>query len=403
MLGDDGPASLRWYSEAGKHILHGAMNRATSLAPPPRLLMGPGPSNPDPQVLSAMSAPLVGHLDPYFLQVMDESMGWLRQVYRTQNHHTIPMSGTGTAGLETIMLNLLEPGDEAVVGVIGYFGQRLAEIARRAGANVRTIEASFGDVIPPERFEAELKKKPARLVALVHAETSTGACQPVPEVAQLAHRYGALVAVDCVTSLGGMPVEVDAWGIDAAGSCSQKCLGAPPGLGPVTFSRKAMDRVRSRGRKTSTWYLDLSLLFEYWGEGGASRERAFHHTAPVSSIFGFREALRLILDEGLERRWERHQRAHQHLVQGLHRLGLTLFTPPTHQLPMLHVINIPDGVDDLKVRHALLDRGIEISGGFGPLKGKTWRVGLMGHNARTGTVDTFLGALDEVLRGQGVQ
>jgi len=376
------------------------MDNAAKLVPPARLLLGPGPSNPDPQVLAAMAAPLVGHLDPYFLQVMDETMGWLRQVFRTQNHHTIPMSGTGTAGLETIMLNLLEPGEEAIVGVIGYFGQRLAEMARRAGANVRTIEAPFGEVIAPDRFEAELRKKPARLVALVHAETSTGACQPIPEVAQIAHRFGALVAVDCVTSLGGMPVEIDAWGIDAAGSCSQKCLGAPPGLGPVTLSRSAMDRVRSRARKPSTWYLDLSLLFEYWGEGGGTRERAFHHTAPVSSIYGFREALRLILEEGLERRWERHQQAHQHFVNGLKRLGLSLFTPPAHQLPMLHVINIPAGVDDLKVRRALLDRGIEIAGGFGPLKGKAWRVGLMGHNARTDTVDTLLGALDEVLRGQ---
>lgn len=379
------------------------MPSAARFAPPQRLLLGPGPSNPDPRVLAAMAAPLVGHLDPYFLQVMDETMGWLRQVFRTKNHHTIPMSGTGTAGLETIMLNLLEPGDEAIVGVIGHFGQRLAEMARRAGANVRTLEAAFGEVIPPERFEAELQRKPARLVALVHAETSTGACQPVAEVAQIAHRYGGLVAVDCVTSLGGMPVEIDAWGIDAAGSCSQKCLGAPPGLGPVTFSPHAMDRVRSRQRKPSTWYLDLSLLFEYWGEDSGSRERAFHHTAPVSSIYGFREALRLALEEGLENRWQRHRRTHEHLVAGLQRLGLTLFTPAAHQLPMLHVINIPGGVGELKVRRALLDRGIEIAGGFGPLKGKTWRVGLMGHNARAETADTLLAALEEVLREQGVK
>ncbi len=379
------------------------MKSATPLTPPQRLLLGPGPSNPNPQVLAAMAAPLVGHLDPYFLRVMDETMGWLRQVFRTRNHHTIPMSGTGTAGLETILLNLLEPGDEAIVGVIGYFGQRLAEMARRAGANVRTIEAPLGDVIPPSRFEAELRKKSARLVALVHAETSTGACQPIAEVAEIAHRYDALVAVDCVTSLGGMPVEIDAWGVDAAGSCSQKCLGAPPGLGPVTFSPRAMERIRSRRTKPSTWYLDLSLLFEYWGEDGGTRERAFHHTAPVSSIYGFREALRLILEEELERRWERHQLAHQQLVSGLKRLGLTLFTPPAHQLPMLQVINIPAGVNDLKARRALLDRGIEIAGGFGPLKAKTWRVGLMGHNARPEAVDTLLAALEEVLRRQGVK
>lgn len=242
---------------------------------------------------------------------------------------------------------------------------------------------------------------PARLVALVHAETSTGACQPLPEIAAVAHQHGALMAVDCVTSLGGMPVDVDAWGIDAAGSCSQKCLGAPPGLGPVTFSPRAMERVRSRARQPSTWYLDLSLLFEYWSEGGGRRERAFHHTAPVSGIYGFHEALRLILQEGLESRWRRHQCAHQYLVSGLDQLGLTLFTPPAHRLPMLHVINIPDGVDDLKARGALLDRGIEIAGGFGPLKGKTWRVGLMGHNARAEAVDTLLAALGEVLAQQG--
>ena len=373
------------------------MNGSARFSPPERLLLGPGPSNPDPTVLEAMAAPVVGHLDPYFLEIMDETMGWLRQVFRTGNHHTIPMSGTGTAGLEAIMLNLLEPGDEAVVGVIGYFGQRLAAMAERAGAVVRTIEAPFGETIAPERFEAELKKKPARLVALVHAETSTGACQPVAEVAQIAHRYGALIAVDCVTSLGGMPVEIDAWGVDAAGSCSQKCLGAPPGLGPVTFSAGAMERVRSRARKPSTWYLDLSLLFQYWGEGEAKRERAFHHTAPISSIYGFHEALRLILEEGLEARWERHLEAHRHFVAGLALLGLGLFTPAAHRLPMLHVINIPEGVDDLKVRRALLERGIEISGGFGPLKGKTWRVGLMGHNARPEVADKLLAALAEVL------
>ncbi len=378
------------------------MSSTEPVSPPQRLLLGPGPSNPDPRVLAAMSAPLVGHLDPYFLGLMDRTMDALRRVFKTQNHHTIPMSGTGTAGLEAILLNLLEPGDEVVVGVIGYFGQRLADMARRAGARVRVLEVPLGHVIPVERFESELEAKPARLVALVHAETSTGACQPVQEVAQVAHRYGALIAVDCVTSLGGMPVEIDAWDIDAAGSCSQKCLGAPPGLGPVTFSRRAMERIRARRSPPTSWYFDLSLLFQYWGEDGV-RERAFHHTAPVASIYGFSEALRLVLEEGLEARWERHRRAHEHFVSGLERLGLSLFTPPEHRLPMLHVVNIPDGADDLRVRRALLDRGIEIAGGFGPLKGRTWRVGLMGYNARIEAVDRLLGALEEVLREQGVR
>ena len=348
-----------------------------------------------------MARPMVGHLDPYFLGVMDETMGMLRAVYRTANHHTIPMSGTGTSGLETIMLNLLEPGDEAVVGVIGYFGQRLQEMALRAGAKVRTVEVPFGEVIAPERFEDELKRKPAKLVALVHAETSTGAAQPVREVASIAQRHGALVAIDCVTSLAGMDVDVDGWGIDAAGSCSQKCIGAPPGLGPVTFGPRAMEAVRSRKTKPYTWYLDLNLLFSYWGEQGGERQRAFHHTAPVSSIYAFHEALRLILEEGLEQRWERHREAHDILVRGLEQLGLTLFTPESHRLPMLNVVNIPEGVDDATVRTALLERNIEISGGFGPLKGKTWRIGLMGVNADAERIERLLGALEEVLQEQG--
>ena len=362
--------------------------------------MGPGPSNPDPRVLAAMSRPMVGHLDPYFLEVMDETMRMLRAVYRTENHHTIPMSGTGTAGLETIVLNLLEPGDDVVVGVIGYFGQRLREMAERAGARVRAIEVPFGEVLAPERIEEELKREPAKLVALVHAETSTGAAQPIEEIAAISRRHGALMAIDCVTSLGGMPVEIDAWGIDAAGSCSQKCLGAPPGLGPVTFGPRAMEVVRTRASKPSTWYFDLGLLFQYWGEEGGARQRAFHHTAPVSSIYAFHEALRLILEEGLEARWERHRRAHRVLVEGLDRMGLRLFTPAAQRLPMLNVIEIPPGVDDAAVRAGMLARGIEISGGFGPLKGKTWRVGLMGVNADEERIARLLGALEEVLLTQ---
>lgn len=371
------------------------------LQPPHRLLMGPGPSNPDPQVLEAMARPMVGHLDPYFLEVMDETMRMLRHLYRTENHHTIPMSGTGTSGLETIMLNLLEPGDEAIVGVIGYFGQRLREMAGRAGAVVRILEAPYGEVIPPERFEDELQRKPAKLVALVHAETSTGAAQPIAPVAEIARRHGALVAIDCVTSLGGMPVEIEAWGIDAAGSCSQKCIGAPPGLGPVTFGPRAMAAVRSRKTKPPTWYLDLNLLFQYWGEQGTRTQRAFHHTAPVSSIYAFREALRLIQEEGLEARWKRHRDAHERFAAGMARLGLALFTPAAHRLPMLNVIRVPDGVEDAAVRRGMLDRGIEMAGGFGPLQGKTWRVGLMGTNADADRIERFLGALEEVLGALG--
>jgi alanine-glyoxylate transaminase/serine-glyoxylate transaminase/serine-pyruvate transaminase len=369
------------------------------LTPPTRLLLGPGPSNPHPTVSAAMAAPLVGHLDPYFLQVMDETMADLRTVFGTTNHHTIPMSGTGTAGLEAIMFNLLEPGDEVVVGVIGYFGQRLVEIAERAGATVRRIEAPLGEVIAPERVAEELRRGRPKLVALVQAETSTGAHQPLDEIGRMVRDYDALFAVDCVTSLGGLPVDVDRRLIDAAGSCSQKCLGAPPGLGPVTFGPRAMTAVRARRTKAATWYLDLQLLFQYWGEAGGPRDRAFHHTAPVANIYGFREALRLALEEGLEARYARHRAAHDRLVDGLGTLGLSLFTPQAHRLPMLNVIRIPDGVDDATVRRRMLERGIEIGGGFGPLKGKTWRVGLMGTNATTEVVDRLVGELGEVLNG----
>lgn len=295
------------------------------------------------------------------------------------------------------MLNLLQPGDEAVVGVIGYFGQRLAEMARRAGAQVRVVEEPLGGVIAPERIEEELRRKPARLVALVHAETSTGAWQPVEDIARIAHEQGALIALDCVTSLAGLPVEIDRWGIDAAGSCSQKCIGAPPGLGPVTFGPRAMEVRATRTHPPTTWYLDLDLLFQYWGEAGTERARAFHHTAPVASIYAFHKALQLIHEEGLSARFARHRAAHDQFVAGLDRLGLSLLTPESHRLPMLNVVNIPEGVDDAQVRTRLLEMGIEIGAGFGPLNGKAWRVGLMGYNANADRVDQLLDGLETVL------
>jgi alanine-glyoxylate transaminase/serine-glyoxylate transaminase/serine-pyruvate transaminase len=344
-----------------------------------------------------MAAPLVGHLDPYFLGLMDQTMADLRHVFQTVNHHTLPMSATGTGGLETLFFNLIEPGDEVVVGVIGYFGQRLVELAERAGARVRRLDAPLGAIIEPDRIAQELKR-PAKLVALVHAETSTGACQPLEDIGRMVQERDALLVVDCVTSLGGMPVEIDRWGVDAAGSCSQKCLGAPPGLAPITLGPRAMAAVQNRKSKPATWYFDLNLLFHYWGEPGGQKERAFHHTAPVAAVYGLHQALRLIREEGLEPRFQRHRAAHQRLRAGLETLGLTLFTPAEHRLPMLNLINIPDGVDDLTVRRALLERGIEIAGGFGPLKGKVWRVGLMGTNARAEAVDRLLEALRENVR-----
>ena len=371
------------------------------LDPPERLLMGPGPSNPDPRVLAAMGLNPIGHLDPYFVETMNQTMEALRGVYRTRNHHTVPISATGSAGLETIMLNLLEPGDSAIVAVMGYFGHRLAEMARRAGADVRTVEVAPGEVVDPAAVDKLLAQRPAKLVAFVHAETTTGAYQPIPEMVEVARKYDALVAMDCVTSLAGVPIDIDALGVDAAGSCSQKCIGAPPGLGPITIGPRAMDAVRARKQKPSTWYFDLALLFQYWGEDGAHRTRAFHHTAPIASIYGFHEALRLILEEGLEARWERHRTAHDALVRGLDRLGISLFPPAANRGPTINVINAPAGVDEAAVRRRLLGMGVEMGGGLGALAGKVWRVGVMGYNAQVPRIELFVSALEEALRAEG--
>jgi len=328
-------------------------------------------------------------------------MGALRGVYRTQNHHTLPISATGSAGLETIMMNLLEEGDSAVVAITGYFGQRLAEMARRSGADVRTVEVGPGEIVDPAKIAATLEERPAKLVAFVHVETTTGACQPIAPMVEVARRYGALVAMDCVTSLGGLPIDIDAIGVDAAGSCSQKCIGAPPGLAPITIGPRAMEAVRARKQKPHTWYLDLSLLFQYWGEKGGARTRAFHHTAPIAAIYGFHEAVRLILEEGLEARWARHQTAHEALVAGLDRIGLSLFPPEANRCATINVINAAPGVDEARVRRRLLDMGVEMGGGLGALAGKVWRVGVMGYNAQIPRVERFVGALDEALRAEG--
>jgi alanine-glyoxylate transaminase/serine-glyoxylate transaminase/serine-pyruvate transaminase len=369
----------------------------TPLAPPEVLLLGPGPSNPPPEVTRAMSAPLVSHLDPYFLTVMEETMADLRKLFRTENHHTIPISATGTGGLETIMFNLVSPGDQVVVGIAGHFGQRLAELGTAAGAVVRRVEVPWGQVISPDDIAAELDRAPARLVAIVHAETSTGAAQPLAEIGQIVREHDSLLVVDAVTSLGGMDVDVDGWLIDAAGSCSQKCIGAPPGLGPITVGPRAMDVIHHRTAPIASWYFDLNRLFQYWGEEGSTRSRAFHHTAPVANIYGFREALRLIHTEGLDTRFRRHENAHETLTDRLGQIGLGLFTPQGHRLPMLNVVTIPENVSDAAVRQELRERNIEIGGAFGPLAGKAWRIGLMGANAQPAVVDRLGTALAEVL------
>jgi alanine-glyoxylate transaminase/serine-glyoxylate transaminase/serine-pyruvate transaminase len=319
--------------------------------PPERLLLGPGPSQVHPRVLRAMSAPLIGHLDPAFVQMMEEVKDLLRIVFATKNPLTIPISGTGSAGMEACFVNLLEPGDQVIVGVNGVFGTRMAEVAERSGAVVKRVEAPWGKIIRPEQIEAALKNssKP-KLVAVVHAETSTGAWQPLPEIAKLAHDHGALVLADCVTSLGGAPVLIDEWGIDAAYSGTQKCLSCPPGLSPITFGPRAFDVLKARKSKVQSWYLDLSLLAQYWGE-----ERVYHHTAPITMNYALREALRLVVEEGLEARFARHRRNHEALAAGLGAIGLTLAAEEGHRLPMLNAVTAPEGVDEARVRGRLLN------------------------------------------------
>ncbi len=368
------------------------------LAPPERILLGPGPSLVHPRVLRAMAAPLLGHLDPAFVAMMDEVKAMLRAVFATENALTIPISGTGSAGMEACVVNLVEPGDEVVVGVNGVFGGRLAEVAERAGAAVRRVEAPWGRVIRAEQIEAALREtKRPKLVALVHAETSTGAWQPLEDAARLAHEHGALFLVDCVTSLGGAPVEVDAWGIDAAYSGTQKCLSCPPGLAPVTFGARALEALRRRKTKVQSWYLDLGLLAQYWGT-----ERVYHHTAPITMNYALREALRLVLEEGLAARFARHRRNQAALVAGLEAMGLELVAEAGHRLPMLTTVAAPAGVDEARVRGRLLaEHGIEIGGGLGSMKGRVWRIGLMGESSRRRWVFAVLAALEDALRAEG--
>ncbi len=366
--------------------------------PPERLLLGPGPSQVHPRVLAAMAQPLLGHLDPAFVALMEETKRMLRIVFGTKNELTIPISGTGSAGLEATIVNLVEPGDEVVIGVNGVFGTRLTDVAERAGATVIKAEAPWGETIPTETINAALgRAKKPRLLVLVHAETSTGAWQPIEEASRLAHEHGALFVIDCVTSLAGCPVDIDRVGVDAAYSGTQKCLSCPPGLSPVTFGPRAVERLRGRTRKVQSWYLDLTMLEKYWGE-----ERVYHHTAPISMNYALYESLRLVLEEGAEARYARHRRNHEALVAGLEALGLTMAVKAGERLWMLNSVRIPAGVDDVAVRKALLDEDrIEIGGGLGPLKGQTWRIGLMGESSTAANVTRVLGALGRLLPRHG--
>jgi alanine-glyoxylate transaminase/serine-glyoxylate transaminase/serine-pyruvate transaminase len=366
--------------------------------PPIRTLMGPGPSDIHPSVLAAMAAPTVGHLDPYFLQVMDEVQTMLRQVFRTENQMTLAISGTGSAGMETCVVNLIEPGDRMIACQNGVFGGRMADVADRAGAEVTKLERPFGEVFTANEIAQSVEQHKPKVVGIVHAETSTGALQPLEEISKVVHDAGALLLVDCVTSLGGLPVEIDQLEIDAAYSGTQKCISCPPGLAPVTFSDRALQAMDDRKHKVSSWYLDVGMLRNYWGS-----DRAYHHTAPINMNYALHQALRLVLEEGLEARFARHRLHHEALKAGLEAMGMQYSVQnPDHRLPMLNSVLIPDGVDEGAVRKQLLnDFGIEIGGGLGPMKGKTWRIGLMGEAAQSRNVLLLLSALEQCLAAQG--
>ncbi|HUW84485.1 MAG TPA: alanine--glyoxylate aminotransferase family protein [Phycisphaerae bacterium] len=360
----------------------------------PRMLMGPGPSDVNPTVLEAMSRPTIGHLDGQFLAILNEIRDMLQRVFQTRNELTLAVSGTGSAGMETCVVNLIEPGDTMLVCIAGVFGQRMKDVAERAGAHVVSVEVPWGQVFSPEQIEAALRRHgPVKVVGIVHAETSTGAAQPIAPISPVVHEASALLLVDTVTSLGGMEVDVDGWRIDACYSGTQKCLSCPPGLAPVTFSDRAAEVITSRHAKVQSWYLDMNMVRQYWGS-----ERLYHHTAPINMNYALHEALRIVLEEGLPQRWARHARHHETLKDGLTKMGLRYLADANHQLPMLNAVAAPDGVDEAVVRTRLLnEHGIEIGGGLGAFKGKAWRIGLMGESATTRHVDSLLTAMRHVL------
>ena len=365
--------------------------------PSERLLLGPGPSPVHPRVLRAMSAPLLGHLDPEFLALMNTIQDRLRRVFLTKNKLTIPVSGTGSAGMEASFVNFIDPGDPVLVCIAGVFGQRMKDVAERCGARVTTVEAPWGSALDPMAVLEGVKKHSPKLVAIVHAETSTGVLQNLETLGHELSTTNTLLLVDCVTSLGGMPVRVDDWKIDIAYSGTQKCLSAPPGLAPITISERAREVLRAKKQKPQSWYLDLTMVEKYWGE-----DRTYHHTAPISMEYALLEALGLVLEEGLEARWRRHQRNHLALVSGLAQIGVELRPAPAERLWSLNAVSVPEGVDEAKVRGQLLtDFRIEIGSGLGPLKGKIWRVGLMGHGSSRSNVALVLTALETALKNAG--
>ncbi|MDX1545353.1 MAG: alanine--glyoxylate aminotransferase family protein [Rhodothermales bacterium] len=368
--------------------------------PPQRTLLGPGPSDVSPRILEAMARPTVGHLDPSFVGLMDEIKALLQYAFRTENRLTIPVSGPGTAGMETCVVNLIEPGDTAVVCINGVFGGRLQAMAERCGATVVPVEAPWGRAVDPAKLDQTLAQHPAaKVVAFVHAETSTGVLSDAEALARVAQEHGCLTLVDAVTSLGGSPLEVDAWGLDAVYSGSQKCLSCTPGLSPVTFSQRAVEAVEQRTAPVQSWFMDVTQVMRYWGEG----KRAYHHTAPINPLYGLHEALLILHEEGVEAAWARHRRHHEALKTGLAVLKLELIVPEAERTPQLNAVAVPDGLDEAAVRRRLLEEHhLEIGAGLGAFAGEVWRIGLMGHSSRPENVIRCIEALGSALMDEGV-
>ena len=369
---------------------------ANSFHPPQRTLMGPGPSDVNPRILEAMSRPTIGHLDPVFVGMMDEMKELMKYAFQTENELTMPVSAPGSAGMETCFANLVEPGDKVIVCQNGVFGSRMKENVERCGGTPVMVEDEWGKAVDPQKLEDALNAHAdAKIVAFVHAETSTGAQSDAKTLVEIAHKHDCITIVDAVTSLGGTPVLVDEWKIDAIYSGTQKCLSCTPGLSPVSFSERALEKVRNRSTKVQSWFLDLNLVMGYWGGEG---KRAYHHTAPINALYGLHEALVILKDEGLENAWARHAKHHQALRAGFESMGLNFIVSEAERLPQLNAITIPEGVDDATVRTTLLnDYSLEIGAGLGVMAGKVWRVGLMGHACNTRNVYLCLNALDDVL------
>jgi alanine-glyoxylate transaminase/serine-glyoxylate transaminase/serine-pyruvate transaminase len=367
-----------------------------SFHPPVRTLMGPGPSDVNPRILEAMSRPTIGHLDPVFVDMMDEMKGMLRTAFQTKNELTMPVSAPGSAGMETCFVNLVEPGDKVIVCQNGVFGGRMKENVERCGGTAIMVEDTWGVAVDPDKVETALKANPdAKIVAFVHAETSTGAISDAKTLSALAHEHDCLVIADTVTSLGGSPLLVDDWNLDAVYSGTQKCLSCVPGLSPVTFNKRAVEIATTRKTRVQSWFMDLNLVLGYWGGGG---KRAYHHTAPINTLYALHEALVILLEEGIENSWARHQKNHDALRAGFEAMGLQFVVPEGQRLPQLNAVSVPEGVDEAAVRSTLLkEYNLEIGAGLGAMAGKIWRVGLMGYASNPTNVLFCLGALDAVL------